>query len=272
MHNALMSFVILCVSLGGLSCCRTLSNSPSEALSTQEAIKQTKLEFSKSLAQDSLQNSHIQAVHGMIVFGKRRTFFYHLPMWREPHVWHIVIEGEFNEEGKNLYQNDQQAGSPWASFEPMPFPLSSLQPGFVMKGLLYHGHFEQGGTPLPLADNPKEVSVTVKRMITVKALNPSGPKFQSAIFRVFGGEGDWYASHLPTGYPDFDQVLSLAPSAACPVPLLPEFTVQALKLENLVDKRLQAHQILEAATTDGKKICMPVTSETYFSTLDLGQE
>ncbi|OJH34118.1 hypothetical protein BON30_44970 [Cystobacter ferrugineus] len=210
-------------------------------------------------------------VHGMVVFGDQGLYLYHLPMWHGLHAWQIVIEASLDEDGRRLYDSERAAGSPLVTFEPEPFALASLKPGFKLEGKLYHGHFEQGGTPLPSADSAAKVSFTVQRLIMVKALRPSDPAPFSASYRVFGREGEWFGVHVASRAPDFDQILRLesrspalgAARGSAGVPV-------TASLPNDASHRPVVGTAWTGLLEDGTEVPFTVQREEYFSTTDLG--
>jgi hypothetical protein len=210
-------------------------------------------------------------VHGMVVFGDQGLYLYHLPMWQGLHAWQIVIEARLDEAGRRLYDAQRAAGSPLVTFEPEPFALASLKPGFTLEGKLYHGHFEQGATPLPAADSAAKVSFTVQRLLLVKALRPTDPALSSASYRVFGRDGEWFGVHVASRAPDFDQILRLEPrsaalddargSAGVPV---------STRLPNDTSHRPLPGATWTGLLEDGTEVPFTVQREEYFSTTDLG--
>jgi hypothetical protein len=210
-------------------------------------------------------------VHGMVVFGDQGLYLYHLPMWHGLHAWQIVIEANLDEDGRRLYDSDRAAGSPLLTFEPEPFALASLKPGFTLEGKLYHGHFEQGGTPLPSADRAAKVSFTVQRLIMVKALQPTDPALSSARYRVFGRDGEWFGVHVASRAPDFDQILRLETRS----PALGDARGGAgvpvtASLPNDVSHRPLPGATWTGLLEDGSEVPFTVQREEYFSTTDLG--
>ncbi|WNG14586.1 hypothetical protein [Cystobacter fuscus] len=210
-------------------------------------------------------------VHGMVVFGDQGLYLYHLPMWHGLHAWQIVIEARPDEEGRRLYDSDRAAGSPLVTFEPEPFALASLKPGFTLEGTLHHGHFEQGGTPLPSADRAAKVSFTVQRLLMVKALNPTDPAPSRASYRVFGRDGEWFGVHVASRAPDFDQILRLETRSAALGDARGSAGVPVTaSLPNDADHRPLAGAAWTGLLEDGTEVAFTVQREEYFSTTDLG--
>ncbi len=229
-------------------------------------------ELSRYGVQDSLAAATQRAGHGMIVFGNQHIYMYHLPMWDNPHAWHIVLEMELDSNALALYRADQAAGSSLQSFSPKAFALANLKVGYTLSGVLYHGHFEQGGKALPKSSAPAQVTATVKRILTVKALDPLTISRSQAIYRIFGADGEWFAARLPAGRPDFDQVLSLLPTETCTIPedAFNGLTISLDAVNNTLKGRPKPGMSLFATTSQANTFCFAIKAEPYFSTSDLG--
>jgi hypothetical protein len=222
--------------------------------------------------QDSL-SSATKETHGMILFGNSPIYMYHLPMWGDPHPWHLILEVELDRKALSLYQADQAAGSSLQSFRPEPFELAQLKPGYKILGKIYHGHFEQGGQALPTSSSPAKVTATVKRILTVKHLDPDGASRSSAVYRIFGSDGEYFAAHLPSRAPDFDQVLAVAAGAGCSIPeqVLNGMTVKFQGIGNTINDRPRPGAEISASNSGGLNFCLTMKGEPYFSTRDLGK-
>ena len=90
------------------------------------------------------------STHGMLVFGTKKVFASHLPMFHSPHDYQAVFQIRFDPETLKTYLNDK-AGSPDSIYtlvpEPFVLPELSHHP-LSIKAVLYHGHFEREGTPI----------------------------------------------------------------------------------------------------------------------------
>lgn len=214
------------------------------------------------------------AVHGMVVFGERGQFMYHLPMWWSPHAWHLVLEVALDPPGQALYQSVRAgSGEGLVTFYPRMFPLSALAPGFTVEGELYRGHFEHAGTELPSPEQPRAVTVTVKRIVALAPLTPDAPAPAGARYRVFGAGNEWYAAHTPVREPDYDQVVKLAP-----VPdLVSDAELEAGFVLTSASRPFPASRggarvgdVIEGSLAGGKAASLRVIKVEYFSARDLG--
>ena len=99
------------------------------------------------LVSASNQATHAHGVHGMVLFGSDSLFASHLPLYRAPHDWQVVLEVEPQDQAvaESFRQSDGML-----TIEPEPFDLTRLDPqaedplpAFAAK--VYKGHFERGG-------------------------------------------------------------------------------------------------------------------------------
>ncbi len=218
-----------------------------------------------------LANSVQPGGHGMVVFGKDTIYMYHLPMWSGLHAWQIIIEVQLDDASRQLYDADRGAGSRLNTFSPDAFPLASLAPGFQFTGSLFHGHFEQGGTPL--AADGSQATATVQRIVMITPLKPNLPALGVPTFRVFGNGEEWYAAHVASKRPNFDQVLQIVPKAEAitAVDLVDGVKLTTPGRSDAVAQRLKGGQKANAQLADGTAMSLDVVGEVYFSTSDLGQ-
>ena len=211
------------------------------------------------------------AGHGMVVFGKDTVYFYHLPMWSGVHAWQIVLEVALDANAMQLYQDDLAAGSKLNSFSPNSFKLASLAPGFAITGTLFHGHFEQGGTPLGGGDGAPATAV-VKRILMVTPLKPTNPALTAPLYRVFGAGSEWYAAHVASRRPDYDQIVALsAPPPGDSDALMEGTTVTLAGPALKAPQRPKTGATFDARDATGAAFPFSVGAEAYFSTSYLGQ-
>jgi len=254
----------LCLTLASISSCRMSHPAADSTLADAIGVP-TGTDLSQAAS---------TAGHGMVVFGHNSIYMYHLPMWQGIHAWHIVLEVSLDKVGQTIYQNDRAAGSTLTTINPTPFPLASLAPGSTFVGVLFHGHFEQGGTQLPDANHPQTVTVTVKRLITVKALDPNEPMRTAPLYRAFGHGNEWYASHIPSHNPDFDEVVGLQATqgTVTEAQLAAGFDLTLPGQSNTLDARPQLGATVSGSLDNGDTLPFKVTSVEYFSTSDLGDQ
>ena len=218
-----------------------------------------------------LSRSTAKAGHGMVVFGQQSVYFYHLPMWHGVHAWQIVLEVELDATGAALYAGERSAASRLTTFEPQAFALATLAPGTSLHGTLYHGHFEQGGTPLPRGHSTI-VSATVRRLIVVNPLNPGSSAQAAPLYRVFGQGQDWYAAHIAAGAPAFDQVVAIAaaPQSIPSQQLRAGIGISLPGVDTSAQARPQPGGHTRAVLEGGREMIFTVEKESYFSEDDLG--
>ena len=218
-----------------------------------------------------LSRSTAKAGHGMVVFGQQAVYLYHLPMWQGVHAWQIVLEVELDATGAALYAGERGAASRLTTFEPQAFALATLAPGISLRGTLYHGHFEQGGTPLPRGHSTT-VSATVRRLIVVNPLNPTSNTQAAPLYRVFGQGQEWYAAHIAAGAPAFDQVAAItaAPQSIPSEQLRAGIGISLPGVDTSAEARPQLGGHTRAVLGNGKEMIFTVEKESYFSEDDLG--
>lgn len=91
---------------------------------------------------------HAHGVHGMALFTDgSRVFGSHMPMYRHPHDYQVVVQLGSEQQPALLQQLAQH---PLVSLAPESFDLLRLAPGHEsplrhFSGEIYLGHFERGG-------------------------------------------------------------------------------------------------------------------------------
>jgi len=156
------------------------------------------------------------ATHGMLVFstksvgkGPKKVYASHLPMFHRPHDYQAIFEIRFDSKTLQTYLDDK-AKSPDSinTLVPDPFVLTDLahHPASV-KAVLYHGHFEKGGTPIT-----ELVTVEFSRTLVFEKLFPVTPHPGTYQGFIFGDEDGLFLAHRITGAPNFDQIVELEPN------------------------------------------------------------
>lgn len=136
-------------------------------------------------------------VHGMTVFGGARVFMSHIPMFRPPHDAQILLEVTLPE---------PRAFDGLFTFEPERFSLDELAYGgrTQMRGTLYRGSFERGGTPI--AEN---LHVKIARVIEARiGLDDERVPTELTYWLVESG-ADAYLVHVLGRAPSFDQIVEV---------------------------------------------------------------
>lgn len=102
--------------------------------------------------------SHAHGVHGMVLFGEPgRVFASHLPLYRHPHDWQVVLELTPVRESASQQVDTLLAAGDLLTLEPERFDLWRLKPGASdplqqFQARLYRGHFERGGEAIEVGD------------------------------------------------------------------------------------------------------------------------
>lgn len=151
--------------------------------------------------QATAQHHHPErpSTHGMLAFGKKKTYFSHLPMFHAPHDYQVIFEGETDID-LNEIKASAAAQNTIITIMPERFTMAGFtQKPHPFKADVYLGHFERGGQ---LAK--KSVTVTPTKMIYAKKFDGIRLPFDQ---HVFFGEGDeFFAAHVISAAPDFDMI------------------------------------------------------------------
>ena len=94
------------------------------------------------------QTSEVRSVHGMLLFGANKIYASHLPMFRSPNDYQVILELELDEKMKALYLEDKKQNPQETVYtlEPEQFVLPDLVKNPApFTANVYRGHFERGG-------------------------------------------------------------------------------------------------------------------------------
>jgi hypothetical protein len=147
------------------------------------------------------------SVHGMLIFGTDNVYASHLPMFRSPHDYQIIIELTMDNSAKKKFVADQAKNPQYTTYtiEPERFVLPDIIAKLgSFKANLYRGHFERGGQKI--AEN---ITVTIKKVVYFKKFDATETKKDSAVFLVFGSTKEQFAVHKISNKPDFEQILQV---------------------------------------------------------------
>jgi hypothetical protein len=137
-------------------------------------------------------------VHGMVVFGERRVYLSHIPMFRRPHDAQIILEVDLSPGGPKSFSDGLY------TFEPERFALDTLVRGDAraFSGTLFKGSFEDGGTPLQ-----KDVKVSIKRVVVARYLGGADGDSAEVRYLVLGEPADAYIIRGIGRAPGIDQIV-----------------------------------------------------------------
>jgi hypothetical protein len=192
------------------------------------------------------------AVHGMFICGNPRmggnVYASHLPMFRSPHNYQVLVELDISDFGRKIFAKSLKNFPLESTYTlaPEEFVLPEMMHNpRPFKARLYRGHFERGGKPIG-----DTLLVKITRVIYFKQLPPQAPHADTARLVVFGAgtmptrklaalyntgasrstrssqrsrvspakaanereERVYFAAHILSGKPDFDQILVLKPA------------------------------------------------------------
>lgn len=151
----------------------------------------------------------IPSVHGMLMFGDKKIYASHLPMFHIPHNYQVILEISIENATRSqtfaYYESLKASGSEQFTLEPEVMDLTRIISGektsFGAK--LYKGHFERGGTLLG------SVKVKVEKVVFSKTLDTNEAS-NGADYLFFGAGDEYFAAHVIQGQPGFDQILQIA--------------------------------------------------------------
>jgi hypothetical protein len=205
------------------------------------------------------------AIHGMLMFGSHPVYVSHLPMFHAPHDYQAIVAIRFDHAGWLAYR-DAIRTRPIYTLVPEKFMLPELGAATPEKPFRFHadlvrGHFERGGETFA-----KNVNVETERVLYFRKLDPAATKGAPALF-VFGSRyGGTYAAHVIAGKPDFDQVVSVAPSGLTEDELASGVIVQTASAAKPLE---EGKAVKGTVGAEKKAITMLVVQQIYLEWDDL---
>jgi hypothetical protein len=183
----------------------------------------------KAEAQSHVMHEDSPATHNMLVFGDKKIYLSHLPMfdgltedktdYTAPHRYQVILEASFHRGEQNLqnvYTDDRRKNASVRIYtlQPQDFvlprlalgsPQSPLLPGFKAK--VFRGHLEKkGGEVVRGLEN---VDVKISRIVHFRKFNPHASQPAELKYLLFGSAQELFLAHYISKPPDFDQVLSV---------------------------------------------------------------
>jgi hypothetical protein len=147
------------------------------------------------------------STHGMLIFGTDKIYASHLPMFRTPHNYQIIIELTLDKAAKQKFITDQKLHPEFTTYtiEPEKFVLPDMiNAKGSFKANLYRGHFERGG--IKIADS---INIKITNIVYFKKFDANAAKQSEANFLVFGTGKEQFAIHQISNKPDFEQILQV---------------------------------------------------------------
>jgi hypothetical protein len=146
--------------------------------------------------------------HGMVVTGSpSEAFLSHIPMFAAPHDVQVVIRGAFaplNDSSPSLPESFSER---LFTFVPDRMSLDALRLGSLneLRGTIFLGNFEAGGTPLPARVRFAVSRVVHQHVLDAGTAPPQPPR--ELTYLLFGSQKRTFAVHRITASPGFDEVL-----------------------------------------------------------------
>ena len=169
------------------------------------------------------------AVHGMVVFGTHTIYASHLPLFRSPHHYQLILQLELAPEHHARFLQEQSAHPDHSTYTlaPEPFVLSKmLKSPTAFKALLYRGHFERGGTAIMDSLTVRIVQVLYAETLPRTVAPPDNRYF------FFGNSREQFAVHQIAAAPDYDHIVQVRVEGA-PVPFSVTTRPQHSQLPNI---------------------------------------
>jgi hypothetical protein len=167
------------------------------------------------------QHDPTAGTHGMVIFGARGELLSHLPLYRAPHDWQMLLRVSLAADGATsvpdpvatLAADRAATGEVLYTLEPEPFAHSELASGErrEFRGTLYRGHFERGGVPIA-----RGVVVRTEAVLHRCPLLAGQPHASAGQHLLIASGGEGFLVHRIDGAPDFDQILEVRADAALP--------------------------------------------------------
>jgi hypothetical protein len=147
------------------------------------------------------------STHGMLIFGTNKIYASHLPMFRTPHNYQIILGLVLDAKAQQKFIADQKQNPQYTTYtiEPEKFVLPDMiaKKG-TFKANLYRGHFERGG--IKIADR---ITIKIVEVVYFKKFDANAAKQTEASFIVFGNSREQFAIHQISNKPDFEQILQV---------------------------------------------------------------
>jgi hypothetical protein len=147
------------------------------------------------------------STHGMLIFGADKIYASHLPMFRSPHNYQIIIELVLDKVAKQKFIAYQKLHPEFTTYtiEPERFILPDMiNAKGSFKANLYRGHFERGG--IKIGDS---IKIKIQNIIYFKKFDATAVKQTEANFLVFGTCNEQFAIHQISNKHDFEQILQV---------------------------------------------------------------
>jgi hypothetical protein len=220
--------------------------------------------------------------HGMLLFGEKKIYLSHLPMFSIPvHRYQVILEVTLTKasgDAQAAYVKDrrQHPATRIYTFEPDPFILPELDPANPQRnsftGTIFRGHFERGGKPIN-----ENVTANVTRVVHFRKFDPAAAGLPQLEYFLFGNGPELFLAHLITKPPDFDQIVPVVKTNS-------PFTAEALgrgvpitfpgKLNKPARRIRASPQVIgQAKKADGSltQVKLQTRTEMYFEAGELAE-
>jgi hypothetical protein len=146
-------------------------------------------------------------MHGMLLFGAKKFYLSHLPMFHKPHDYQAILEVEFEDHANEIYLSSmaKDPSEKIYTIAPEVFVLPDVVEGMKsFKTAIFKGHFERGGKEIV-----RHTIAKITKVILFKKFDPTEKKADVPSYLIFGSVFEPFMTHLITSAPDFDHILSV---------------------------------------------------------------
>jgi hypothetical protein len=152
--------------------------------------------------------------HGMLVLGRETVYISHLPMFMDQHRYQGLWEVSFGKEADAVYRAErgrpENARSIFTLVPTELFRLPELTTTrHSFQADVVRGHFERPGHKRIL----EGVTVTLKRQVHWHPFRGSHSRPEPLTYLLFGRGDELFLAHWISVAPNYDQIVSVKPSA-----------------------------------------------------------
>lgn len=215
-------------------------------------------------------------VHGMLLFGETEVYASHLPLYRAPHDWQMILavrllpgDGALSDPQAAYRRDVRESGERIYTLEPERFAhsvLAGVAEGRPVRfrATIYRGHFERGGTSIL-----RDVVVEVTRVVERRRLDAAEADGDEARYLLFGGGGSAFLAHRVAGAPDFDQVMAIDLPAGAFTPDELARGVAVIVTDHAAGDPLREDASVRLRAGDGKTVDARIRRQFYLEHGDL---
>ena len=163
---------------------------------------------------DAQPGTESPGFHGMLVVGRETPYISHLPMFMDKHRYQGIWEVSFGEQADAVYRAERARPENAAViFTLAPKDLFRLPELTTTRNSfqadVFRGHFERPGHKRILSN----IKVTLKQQVHWHPFRNSHSRPEPLTYLLFGKGDDLFLAHWISVAPNYDQIVSVTPSA-----------------------------------------------------------